>query len=434
MKKVFFNMSVFVVFIALFMPLVLKAQPGGAEYKKAEYYRKQKDYANALIFYDKAISKEPGNYRYYFRKGTVQYKMKQLDGAISTFQSAVNAKSSFAGSYLMLGQIYIKKKDYQKAENYFVQAFQHEEQKYKKLKYMSKAIQIAMKRGAYSTALNYATQAKAIDPTSEVINYLEGRIYASQGNWQQARASFEKALDKVKGAPPAQAEKYYFWAGKAANKTGDAKTAKTYFDKLVSSKMKKYAQAELKSTSEKYFFAIGIAYFKVGEYADAKKNIQKAIEKRNDWSKLYKVMALIDFKNGSNSSAIANAQKAIQVEKNQAEAFKLQSFLMKLQLASKDYSGAVSTANAILAKMPGQPKAVNVKAQALYKSGQYAEAMKIYQSKLAKGNASQASLYQFQIAMCLKKMGNSEKAKEAFKAIKKGIYRAAAKEELKTLK
>ena len=68
-------------------------------FSKADAYRKSENYEDALINYNKAISIDSKNSRYYFGKGLSLYYLEELNQAQSSFSKAIQLGSNNANAY-----------------------------------------------------------------------------------------------------------------------------------------------------------------------------------------------------------------------------------------------------------------------------------------------------------------------------------------------
>lgn len=64
------------------------------ERKAKEFYR-SKEYSKALIGYNKLISLDDGNYKFYNRRGNAKYALKKYEEAIEDYKKALNINKDY---------------------------------------------------------------------------------------------------------------------------------------------------------------------------------------------------------------------------------------------------------------------------------------------------------------------------------------------------
>ncbi len=79
--------------------------------KIAKYYSYLKDYKNAKIYIDNALTIEPQHAEAHFVKGMVLYETNQFKEAIKAFQDVIQYNPEESEAYMMLGLIYQEMND-----------------------------------------------------------------------------------------------------------------------------------------------------------------------------------------------------------------------------------------------------------------------------------------------------------------------------------
>ena len=440
MNKSFKNLLVMMLIMC--MPSLMWAQtPGKASYQKAENLRKQKSYSEAIQEYDNAIKLEPTNAKYHYKKAVCAVKLKpstdaNLDLAISELTSATQSNKGYVEAYDLLARVYIKKKDYNKAIQYYGLAFDNDQDINKKIRYKLKTVELYNKTSNYPAAQQALNQAKALAPGDPSILYADGQIKGAMGQWSEALQSYQQALDKVISLPPAQSAKYYFGVGEALYMSGQTAKAEEIWKNC---QLTAPYPAKIKSVKNKNNpslpFKIARAYYNVEEFEEAIKYINKALELSANYSNAHKLMAQIHVKKGRTSDAIASFQKAVEGQTDDKKKQSIYNAMVNLQLNAGDYGGALSTANSILAKSPTNTTVKFKKAKAEYKLGQYSAAIGTVEALIgSETDVVKKAPYQFVLGLSAKKGGDTEKAKKAFAEAQKGpAYKSAAKKELDTM-
>ena len=408
--------------------------PGKTAYIQAENLRRQNRCEEAISKYDEAQKLEPGNYRYYFAEGKCHYKLKAYDLAIAAFEETVGVKADFTPAYSLIAKIYTGRKEYQKAIGYYDQAFNYEKNTKRKVQYKLLIVQMLVREGNTAEARSHIADAKKVDPEDPNVLYYDGKISNQDGDYSNAKAAMLIATSKLQDAPPAQSAKYYYELGYAYNKLGDYENAKRSWEKANFGSYKKLIAQQLSSNSPGYFYKMAVSYYISGEYTESQSQINKALELQASFSAAYILMGKIAQKQGNMSQAINHYKSAVGMESNPERKALLELKISMMQLDAGDYSGALSSANNLLGSNDSE-RVRYIKAQAQYKLGQYGQAIGTLESLLSNPSidAKSKAQYSFILGMAAKKSGNTEKAKEAFKNAMGGSFKPAAKNELDAL-
>lgn len=406
---------------------------GKASYITAENLRKAKRYNEAVAKYDEAIKLEPGNYRYYFSRGKCYYAMKEYDLALSSFEETVENKKDFVFAYTLIAKIYRKKEDIPNAIYYYDLAFQNENDPKRKVGYKMEAIKLLLQENKTEEAQRHLAEVKAVAPDNLNILYFDAKISNQNGDYENAKNSMLSATSQLGNEPPANAAKYWYELGYAYNKAGDYANAQKAWEKAYFGRYKTLIDRERSVNSPAYFYRMAVSYYMIGAYTESKEQVDKSLELQNDFGAAYLLLGKMDKKRGNFNGAIENYRSAANFESDPAKKAKLESMLVSLQVDAEDFQGAISTANSVLGKQPNNPKIVYLKAMAQYHLGQYNGAIGSLEplATSTNDNAAKAKYY-FIIGMAARNT-DTEKAKSAFKAAMYGPYKPAAKNELDKL-
>lgn len=413
---------------------VMAQNPGRADYIQAENLRKAKRYQEATDRYDAAIKLEPENYRYHFSKGKCYYAMKEYDLALSAFEETVEYKKDFVFAYTLIAKIYRKKDDIPNAIYYYDLAFQAEDDPKRKVGYKMEAIKLLLQEGDTEEAQRHLSEVKAVAPDNLNILYFDAKISNQNDDYSNALKNMQTATSQLESAPPAQAAKYYYELGYAHNKLGDYQAAQKAWEKAYFGRYKTLIDRERSKNSPAYFYRMAISYYTTGNYVESQEQIDKALELQNNFSAAYTLMGKIAKKQGNFTSAIDNYRSAANFEQDPNKKTKLQMMLTSLQVDSGDFNGALSSANEVLSKQPGNSKVMYLKALAQYKTGEYNGSIKTLENLLSGSSDNRAKAkYNFVLGMAAKNTADTDRAKIAFKAAMVGPYKPAAKNELDRL-
>ena len=397
---------------------------------QGEGLRRQNKYDEAIAKYREAIKLEPENYRYLFAVGKTYYQMKEYDNAVAAFNETIAKQPDFTPPYTLCAKIFLNKQEYDRAITYYEDAFKYEKSVEKKVQYKVIIVQLLMKQGKTDKAMTQIQDAKAVDPNNLDILYMEAKIQNEKGNYQVAKQSMITATEQLKDQPPGKIAKFYYELGVAYNKLGDYENAKKAWEKANFGPYAKLIKQELSLNSPGYFYTIAASYYMAAEYGESKKQIQKALELQSNYSKAYVLLGRIAKKEGNMREAASQYKTASDNEPDPSKKNKLLMGALIMQMDGADYSGAVSTVNSM--GSASSPQITYYKGLAQYKLGQYSNAVSTL-SELVNNpslDAKTKSQYYFIMGMAYKNQSNSELAKSSFKNAMNGPSKAAAKNEL----
>jgi len=146
----------------------------------------------ALHHYSLANKADPDYPLAYHHSGTIFLKNKEYRKAERSFQKAIELAPDFPWPYTKLGFTYLEQENYNKAEEYFKKALELDPEEY--WAYLGLA-DVARKRGDVDAQLSYSLKAKELaEEDSDVRNYL-GIAYECKKDYLAAIAEYERALE-----------------------------------------------------------------------------------------------------------------------------------------------------------------------------------------------------------------------------------------------
>lgn len=409
--------------------------PGKTSYANAENLRKQNRCDEALIKYDEAIKLEPTNYKYYFGKGKCQYKKKDYNGALASFNMTVQSKKDFTPAYSLMAKIYASKKDYDNAIFYYNEAFNYEQSASRKVQYKLLVVKMLMGQKKFNEASNELEKCKQMDPTNPQIQYYDAELKLQSGDYEGAKAAYMNAIESMKDQPVSVKAKYYYGLGLCYNKLGDYDNAKKTWQNANVPPYNKLIAQQLSTTSPSYYYKVAMGYYFISDFTSARTQLNNAFKLQTNFSGGYMLLAKMDKKEGKLSSAVSNFMKALEYEADPAKKSKILTSLLSVQMDAGDYNGALSSVNQLLSAQNTNVALKWKKALCLYHTGDYSSAAGLLQTLLGTPNldAKSKSQYNFLLGMCLKNSGDKDGAKTAFKGAA-GSFKGAAKIESDALK
>ncbi len=406
----------------------VKAQNSGiVAYRQAENLRKGKRYREAIAKYEEAIRLENNNYRYFFSRGKCYYAMKEFDLALSSFEETVELRRDFVFAYTLIAKIYRKRGDNENAVYYYDMASKAEGNPDRKVGYKMEAVKLLLRDKKMEEAQRHLSEAKQFAPGDLNILYFDAKISNQNGDYGRARDNMLAATPKVANDPPATSAKYYYELGYAYNKLGNYKGAQQAWEKAYFGPYKPAIDSERSKNSPAYFYRIAVSYYIAGQYQESRAYIDKALELQNNFGAAYTLLGKMAKKEGNFSSAIENYRIAANFEEDPNKKIRIQMMMTSLQIDAQDYSGAISSANEILSKQPENSQVMYYKAMSQYRTGNYMESISTLENLLSNTDDNKTKArYNFIIGMAARDT-DVGRAREAFRSAMFGPYKPAAK-------
>ena len=443
MNKQFVKAFVLCLILGILGVMSAQAQtqtPGAKKFKEGTDAAKNQNYAEAIQKFNEAINLEPAQYKYYVSKAKAQMKLKppDMDGAIASYQTATQKNATYAAGFKQIANIYNKKKDYPNAVKALNDAFKAEGDAAKKLNYKLLAAKIqALKMNNSSGALADLQEAKQIAPNDPKVLKGEGDIYMGLQNWQNAITAYQKAVQQTTDLPSLQAAEYVYNLARAQFKAGQSKEADATAEKLKGTPFEAKFRSYKQTQGARGMLGRANAYLKVGATNEAGEYITKALESKDLLDQVYAFQAKYQLSQGQATQAIASQTQAVDNAKVEVDKMKQTETLLKMQMANRDFSGASSTVDKILAKK--DPKLhqpyLEKKAIAQFQANDYSGASSSADKIIAlTANKNVQSQYHFLKGMCALKSNNSTSAKESFAKVAVGGYKKLAKDQMEKIK
>lgn len=171
------------------MSLAIAADPAEVRsyYKRAQLLFEQEKYAQADADYQKMIELTPGDVMGYMGLGRNQKMQKNYDAAIEQFDYVIKLSSDYSSGYSFRGECYLLQEKYNEAASDFVKALE--------INHDSKAF-YHMQQLADSSVTSIATKLRvqaAKEPTESSWPYYLGVVYERQDNYKKAIGYYKDA-------------------------------------------------------------------------------------------------------------------------------------------------------------------------------------------------------------------------------------------------
>jgi len=272
-------------------------------------------------------------------------------------------------------------------------------------KWRADSIKLAQKKAAANKAADSATKKKK--------SYNDGNTYYRKGQYQQALASYQKAVQL-----DSKYSKAYYGLGNALKKLRK-------YDESV----KSYQTAiSIDSTNVKYIYSLGTLYRMQENYKQAIKTYQKAIVVNANYYRAYYEMAYAYNKLNNHPKALEALNKAVEIKPDYDQAFNL---MGRINITIAKYDDAIKAFQEAIAIKKKYDYYVFL-AHSLNQKGDYQAVITAAQqaSKL-KSSGGQAH---FEAGDAYKSLGRVQDAVASFKkASKDRRWRQSANYEIKIL-
>lgn len=296
---------------------------------KGMNYFKSEDYDEAIVYFKRAIRKDPNNDEAYFRIGQIYGKLNRLEEAAKYFKRVIELKPNIAETYFILGSTYGKLKRYQEAMENFKEgirirpndAMAHDllgrsyidlGRRHEALEAFKEAIRLKpdfveayinlsktyVLLGRYEEAVEASKDAIRIKPGSAEAHRTLGVIYSRFGKNEEAMGAFREALRIQPDFVPV-----YVSRGVAFLKMGQYERAIEDFNKAI----------DLKPDFVSYNNR-GYVYIELGNYQSAINDFQKSIELAKDYANPYVGLSIIYFRQKKINEARMHYKKAMEIE------------------------------------------------------------------------------------------------------------------------
>ena len=151
----------------------------------------QKNYQQAISYYQKAIELDPNSAESYGRRGFVYYMQGNMDRAISDYSKAIQINPNDKNAYHFRGLAYTDKGNYDQAISDFTKSIELEP--YACIQAYENRAAAYAKKGNYDQAISDYNKVIKINPNLAYIYYYRGVAYDAKGDHDQAISDYNKA-------------------------------------------------------------------------------------------------------------------------------------------------------------------------------------------------------------------------------------------------
>ncbi len=424
----------------------------------ASKYMQNQQYAEASLFLDRAITKDPTNYVFFYERGKCYLGLKNYDKALSCFKKVTELKSDNSDAHLMMGFIYANTYKEKEAIAAYDLAFAKEESPASRLSQKLYILNLMDKNNWLKQAEKHIQDALALGIENPLLNYYDGKNKNLHHKYKDAKESLLRAvanLDKAKTTKTTVAttneKPIENTILKPANQNDEqSEQAKYYYElycsyyhlheydaaqKLTSHLNFEPYKSKIRTMNTSYLYAIAYAHFRVYDLDKCKHVLDDILKKDKHNSAAHKLVVKLAELKTDKTLLIQQMEIAVAQINDFAKKDKLQHDLLVLEVENGEYDKAITMAEQIIQIKPEDHNALFLKAIALDKLGRNDEAVKVLQTLVTFKNLDQKTLsgYEFELGLIAEKMNNISLATDAFKHTTYLYFKAAAMEELKNV-
>ena len=417
---------------SLMLSFQINAQHEGLSYYvDGENLRRAGQHDKAIVEFNKAIQREPANYKYIYSKAVSEFQTRKIDAALNSVNNVIKLKDDFVSAYLLAAKIYQSKNDIDRALFFYDQAFKYEEDVEKKVGYKLLVMRKLTEKNNFKGAYDRVKEAKAVAPQNKDVLFYYAKLSNILGSYEEAKKAILELETQIKSLKPEDNAKYYYELGLAYYKLDDFEKSKEAWSKA---NIPPYT-AKIAKFSPKYFCRVALAYYKFYENDLSKQYVNQAVKIQKDFPMAHVLLAQLSKRNSDHSKTIEHYEAALKSEKDVNKKLSLYDKIADLHLESNNFQGCLKSISEALQIRADDTQALFTKANALYKMGSYKEAVDLIQTVL-KQRLDEAAKndFNFLMGLCGEKMGDKRLAKEGFVSCLRSSLRDAAELELREMR
>jgi tetratricopeptide (TPR) repeat protein len=475
MKHFYFLLSFFLV---IFHSLSAYGQDmqGYELYKSAEKLMKAGKYAEASVFFDKAIVKDPTNFAILYERGRCYIRLRNYEKAAYSFQRVVELKDDYTTAYLLLGYLHNAVNRTDEAIKDYNNAYRYEKDFSRRFTIKMIIVTILDRKGRLKEAEHHLAEAKALGIENEAYLYYQAKFKNMHGKYKDAKEYLIKAIAKIENLHPdslalemgeklfQQVSSYGFVTepmnkpqvkpnpvnNKKSKPIGE-KAAKVYYEMYYTlHKLHQYDLAEdiypkaayepYKSKMDplhfSYLYNIAYTYYQVHELDRSREVAEELLrQKETHRGATALIFKIVEAQN--DKTAIIEQMEAalghMTKEKNHAQ---IEHDLLKLYFDAGRYDKVITLADRMIAEKHDRQEALFYKALALAREADgHEKAFEVFEKLIHLHHISkkEKSKYYFALGLFAFKMEKYKKAGTAFNACNYLYYKAAAHKELQKI-
>jgi len=446
-------------------------------YKNAEKFMRLKKYAEASIFFDKAIVKDPTNHAILYERGKCYIKLRNFDKASYSFQRVIELREDYTNAYLLLGYLHTAVNRLDNAYSDYNAAYKLEVNMSRRFIIKLVIINILDKQGKLREAGHHLDEAKTFGIDHEHYFFFQAKYRNLHGRYKEAKDFLVKTIAKIENQHPDSVavemgeklfqQTYYTPAdgdevlkqevrlnpvnNTKKNQPPTAKLAKFYYEMYFTLyKLHQYEYAEniyekaafepyrkrMDPLHQSYLYNIAYAYYQVHEY-DRSKDVLDEITRNNPEHHGANALAakLMDAI-GDKAALVEQLESELITPKAGKATEHVENELLKLYIDTQQYEKALELADKVVEKKATNHTAMFYKALALSKiPDKQDETFETFEKlfKLPYLRKKEVSKYQFALGLFAFRIESYKQAGYAYKACTYMYFKSAAYRELQKI-
>ena len=429
MKHLFFLLC-----FVMLSSLSLKAQEASSKamvhLSRADNFLKQRNYQGAILEYDNAIRLEPNNYQFWVMKAQVYTTNKDVRNAIKCFEKVIELKDNYSRAYVSLHKLYMQEKNIDKAVTALDEACQYESDQKLKATYRNEIIKILYKEEQFAKAGRHIQELLALTPDNPNALYYSAKYNNVMSNYEGAIKNIQDILTIIGTVEePEKTAKFYYELGYAYHKKGDYKNA----DEALKKADYGIYKAKIFQLSPAYYYAVAFAYYKIYEMQTCEQVLDVALNMNKEFSSAHDLKLKIERQKSDQNSVLEALKGSANSEKDVEKKLKKLTDLIEMLYSGSKYEEAAKFTAEALKLASANPQILYLKGLIEHKLNRNQVAITIIEELSNRSGLNQDLKAQmnFTLGIIYEKMGNSDKlAQKAYEKANFGIYKYAAIEKL----
>lgn len=411
--------------LSLFFSLSLSFAQNSAlsHYTNAEHKANRGEYADALPLYAKAVAAEPENHNYLYAKAQCEARLEKKEDAVRTLKATLEANSTFAPAYALLGKLLDRNGEKTRAAAFFELAYKHETAARKQAAYGLYAMRQFLAEKNYNKAVRLGADIGTKFPQHFDLRLLEAQALNGLKQYEAAEKALTATAQKLNLQTPAEKAAYHYELGYAQyhlKKYSEAfKTWKNAEYGIYKKKVVRYSPAYQSDLAE--------AYADLHDYARAAQHLDVLREVAPQHATIFYVEAEMALKKCGFEEAIASFRQAARQEKDPRQSLLTYQKVSELLVFNDRFAEALETAENGLSLNENHGLLRKIKALCLYKLARYDEATVLLEELTPTlRSAQEQGRAWFLLGRCYAMTGQKSEALRALSQVNVAPYRVAA--------
>lgn len=418
----------------------LQAQSAEELMEKAEFLTNNSRYEEALGIIDQALKVSSKDAFIHYRKAETLIGLGRFREAIGSLEKSVQLNPKYMEAYEMLGNLYSQFRKAPQAVKNYEQAYSissaqsaaesDSEKKSKinsdRLRYKIEIINILFIVRRHKFAKPHIDRALELEPDNFDVKFMLVQYHNEMQEYEEALAIMEELIKEV---PEAEGnEKYFYELGVAYHRLGQYKKAQAEFAKIKAGP----ELSRIRQFQPEFYYSVSMAYFTVYAFQECEKYLDITLALKADHKEALELKQKLAGVKVPKGPMIAAMDAQVKVEKDPVALAEKYKELADLHYQAESFQEAIAACNESLSINEKQLDVVFLKAMCEYRLKQPDDATAML-DKIVKNPSLKPGIkarFHFARGLIYKAGNNLNAAESAFKSAYTGPYRAAAMNEL----